>query len=403
MERELRQAQRLEAMGTLAGGIAHDFNNLLGAILGYGEMALSEAPDGSRLRRDVENMMIAGERGRALVDRILAFSRSGVGERVAVDVKEVASETLALFAAKLPPTIAIERNLDAGGTAVMGDPTQIHQVLMNLLTNAAQAMPMGGTLRVTLTRENVRSARMATSGAIAARDYVVLQVADTGSGIPTDILEKIFDPFFTTKEAGVGSGLGLSLVHGIVTGLGGAIDVATAVGSGSVFRVYLPLVDVAVPTKPRKRVPREHQHAGHGRVLIVDDEEVLVKLASETLTGVGYAVAGFTASAAALAAFRADPKRFDAIVTDESMPGMSGCELIQEMRALRPTIPILLVSGYLSPAVMERARNAGASDVLRKPLSAHELAASLEGLLQATRASNAINGAEPPSREALRK
>ncbi|HET7032005.1 MAG TPA: PAS domain-containing protein, partial [Casimicrobiaceae bacterium] len=400
MERELRQAQRLEAMGTLAGGIAHDFNNLLGAILGYGEMALSETQEGSRLRRDVENMMIAGERGRALVDRVLAFSRSGVGERVAIDVEEVVSETLALFAAKLPQTIAIERRLSAGGAAVMGDPTQIHQVLMNLLTNAAQAMPLGGTLRVTLARVPVRAARTVTSGSVTPRDYVALEVADTGSGISTDILEKIFDPFFTTKEVGVGSGLGLSLVHGIVTGLGGAIEVATTVGSGSAFKVYLPLAaDVTISSKPRKRAPRKTQRAGHGRVLIVDDEEALVKLASETLTGVGYAPVGFTASAAALAAFRAAPERFDAVITDESMPGISGAELIREVRAIRPTIPILLVSGYLSPSVVERAREAGANEVLRKPLSAHDLTGALESLLRTAQAHTASTASE--SREAL--
>src|SRR5262249_52754298 len=161
----------------------------------------------------------------ALVDRILAFSRSGVGERVAVDVEGVVGETLALFAAKLPPAVALERHLHAGGAAVMGDPTQIHQVLMNLLTNAAQAMPIGGSFRVHLSRMRIRRPRAATSGSLAARDYVVLDVADTGSGIAPEILEKIFDPFFTTKEVGVGSGLGLSLVHGIVTGLGGAIEV----------------------------------------------------------------------------------------------------------------------------------------------------------------------------------
>jgi PAS domain S-box-containing protein len=209
MEHQLRQAQRLEAMGTLAGGIAHDFNNLLGAILGYGEMALRDAPGGSRLRRDVENIMIAGERGRALVDRILAFSRSGVGERVAVHVEGVVRETLALFAAKLPPGIVIEDRLDAGRAAVMGDATQIHQVLMNLATNAVQAMPSGGTLRVSLDRVSADASRVATTGTLAARDYVVLEVADTGSGIPPEILERIFDPFFSTKEVGVGTGLGL--------------------------------------------------------------------------------------------------------------------------------------------------------------------------------------------------
>ena len=269
LERQLRQAQRLEALGTLAGGIAHDFNNLLGAILGYGEMALRNVRAGSRLRRDIENIMIAGERGHALVERILAFSRSGVGERVLVHVETVVRETLALFAAKLPRHIVIERRLHSGGAAVMGDPTQIHQVLMNLLSNAVQAMPSGGTLRVSLDRINLQAPRVVTTGSIAAQEYVVMDVSDSGGGIPAEIFERIFDPFFTTKEVGVGTGLGLSLVHGIVTGLGGAIDVATTVGKGSAFKVYLPLAgDVAVPSKPRKRperkTARDGTRPGHG-------------------------------------------------------------------------------------------------------------------------------------------
>jgi signal transduction histidine kinase len=251
MEQQLRQAQRLEALGTLAGGIAHDFNNLLGAILGYGEMALRNVRPDSRLRRDIESMMIAGERGHALVERILAFSRSGVGERVAVHVEKIARETLALFTAKLPRHIVIQRRLHSGDAAVMGDPTQIHQVLMNLFTNAVQAMPSGGTLRVSLDRVHFQTSRVVTTGSITAREYVVMEVSDSGSGIPAEIFEKIFDPFFTTKEVGVGTGLGLSLVHGIVTGLGGAIDIATTVGKGSVFKVYLPLAGyVAVQSTP---------------------------------------------------------------------------------------------------------------------------------------------------------
>ena len=383
MEHQLRQAQRLESMGTLAGGIAHDFNNLLGAILGYGEMALRDAPEGSRLRRDLDSIMIAGERGRALVDRILAFSRSGVGERVPVHVEEVVRETLGLFAAKLPGRIALENQLRAGRAAVMGDATQIHQVLMNLVTNAVQAMTSGGTLRVSLDRANVRLPRVAATGTVAAMEYVVLEVADTGSGIPPEVLERIFDPFFTTKEVGVGTGLGLSLVHGIVTGLGGAIDVATTVGKGSVFTVYLPRTgDVTSLGKPKPRVEPRTRRGDRERVLVVDDEESLVRLATETLTELDYAPVAFTASTAALDAFLADPKQFDAVITDESMPGLSGSELIRRVRQIRPTIPILLVSGYLSAAVVRRAREAGADEVLKKPLSARQLAMSLDRVLQ---------------------
>jgi PAS domain S-box-containing protein len=383
MEHQLRQAQRLEAMGTLAGGIAHDFNNLLGAILGYGEMAMRDAPAGSRLRRDLDSIMIAGERGRALVDRILAFSRSGVGERIAVHVEDVVRETLRLFAAKLPDGIALEDRLHAGRAAVMGDATQIHQVLMNLAANAVQAMPSGGTLRVSLDRAKADLPRVVTTGTVAARDYVVLEVADTGTGIPPGILERIFDPFFTTKDVGVGTGLGLSLVHGIVTGLGGAIDVATTAGKGSVFTVYLPRAgDVTDVDKPKRRAQPVTQRGERQRVLVVDDEESLVRLATQTLTELGYTPVGFTASATAIAAFLADPQRFDAVITDESMPGTSGSELIRKMRAIRPKIPIVLMSGYLNTAVVQRAREAGADEVLKKPLSARELATSLARVLR---------------------
>jgi nitrogen-specific signal transduction histidine kinase/CheY-like chemotaxis protein len=382
IERQSRQAQNLEALGTLAGGIAHDFNNLLGAILGYGEMALRNVRTGSRLRRDIENIMIAGERGRALVERILAFSRSGMGEQVAVDVEEVVGETLALFAGKLPEHIVIERQLHASSAAVTGDPTQIHQVLMNLLTNAVQAMPSGGTLRVSLDRIPLQAPRVMTTGSIAPREYVVMEVSDSGSGIPVDILDKIFDPFFTTKEVGVGTGLGLSLVHGIVTGLGGAVEVATDVGEGSVFKVYLPLAgEVTMPSKPRERMERRTRRTGQGRVLVVDDEEALVKLATETLMELGYSAVGFTSSAKALETFLEHPEQFDAVITDESMPGTSGADLIRKMRTLRPTLPTLLMSGYLSTAVVERAREAGASEVLKKPLSARQLGTALERAL----------------------
>jgi len=211
-----------------------------------------------------------------------------------------------------------------------------------------------------------------------------LEVADTGSGIRSEILEKIFDPFFTTKEVGVGTGLGLSLVHGIVTGLGGVIDVATVVGKGSVFSVYLPQAgDVTTPIRPQKRAEPETRRGGHERVLVVDDEAPLVRLATETLTELGYTAVGFTASSTALEAFLADPAQFDAVITDESMPGTSGSELIRRMRAVRPTMPIVLVSGYLSSTVVQRARDAGATEVLKKPLSARQLAVALDAALRA--------------------
>jgi PAS domain S-box-containing protein len=381
LERQLRQAQRLEAMGTLAGGIAHDFNNILGAILGFGEMALRDASKGSRLRRDLDSILTAGERGRALVDRILAFSRSGVGERVAVHVEKVVREALDLLSARLPDGVHVQATLNAGRAAMRGDPTQVHQLLMNLATNAIQAMPSGGRLQVSLHAIRVAEPRVATIGKIAAREYVVLQVTDGGTGIPPEVLDRIFDPFFTTKEVGVGTGLGLSLVHGIVTELGGAIDVASTQGAGSVFTVYLPRAGDAADTGVTEEVdvPRGDRQ----RVLVVDDEEPLVRLATATLEELGYVASGFTSSAAALEAFRANPEQFDAVITDERMPGMSGSALIHEVRGIRRAIPILLVSGYVGGLVANRAYNAGADEVLKKPLSARELATSLARVLHA--------------------
>ena len=380
LERQLRLAQRLEAMGTLAGGIAHDFNNILGAILGFSEMAWRDAPKDSRLQRDLESIATAGERGRALVERILAFSRSGVGERVAVHVEQVVREALDLLSAKLPPSVTLSAQLRARRAAMLGDPTQVHQVLMNLGTNAVQAMPSGGILRVSLDAVRCEAARAATVGKVAARDYVVLQVADSGTGIAPEILERIFDPFFTTKELGTGTGLGLSLVHGIVAELGGAIDVESTPGKGTAFTVHLPRAGDALDSSQAEelKLPR-----GDGqRVLVVDDEEPLVQLATRTLEGLGYRPVGFTSSAAALAAFSADPGRFDALIADERMPGLSGTALIREVRGVRRAIPILLMSGYVGGALASLAREAGANDVLKKPVLARDLATSLARVLQ---------------------
>jgi len=380
MERKLRQVQRLEAMGTLAGGIAHDFNNILGAILGNGEMALRDAPKGSRLARDLDTIMVAGERGRALVERVLTFSRSGVGVRVPVHVEGVVREALDLVLAQLPSSVTVHPKLHAGRAAVLGDATQVHQVVVNLATNGIQAMPAGGTLRVGLAVEHVEAPRAATIGARGAGDYVVLTVADTGTGIAPEIVDRIFDPFFTTKEVGTGTGLGLSLVHGIVTELGGAIDVASALGTGTTFTVYLPRSGDAAELTEEKELALPH---GDGqRVLIVDDEEPLVELATRTLSELGYVPVGFTSSAAALAAFRAEPGRFDALITDERMPEISGSALIREVRGIHSSLPVVLMSGYLGTTAREAALAIGADEVLQKPLSARNLAASLARVLR---------------------
>lgn len=379
-EAALQRAQRLEAVGTLAGGVAHDFNNILGAILGFGEMSLRHTRAGSRARRDIQSIMSAGERGRALVERILAFSRSGVGERRPVHVEAVVQEALGLLAPSIPGQVLLETQLRAGRAAMMGDPTQVHQLLTNLATNGLQAMPSGGRLQVALAPTALRSPRAATTGTVAPGEYIVLSVQDNGCGIDSAIIERIFDPFFTTKEVGTGTGLGLSLVHGIVTELGGAVDVSSRVGAGSRFTVYLPRCGDADPRPPEARLAAPR--GDHQQVLIVDDEEALVRFGCDALSALGYMPVGYTSSQDALAAFQAHPERFDAVVTDSRMPRLSGTALIAEIRALRPALPILLVSGFLGGPAAARAREAGADAVLAKPYSTSELGTALANLLR---------------------
>ena len=374
-EAALHQAQRLEALGTLAGGIAHDFNNILGAILGFGEMALRDSRSGSRVRRDIESMLTAGERGRSLVERILAFSRTGVGERVPVHLEAIVREAIDMISAGLPDNVEVCLALNGGRAAVLGDATQLHQVLMNLATNAIQAITDGGVLHVALDPVRLDEPRLVTTGEVAIGDYLLLSVQDSGCGMTPQVLSRVFDPFFTTKDVGTGTGLGLSLVHGTVSELGGAIDVVTSVDGGSAFAVYLPCCGDAADMPAQEVTPLERGRLE--QVLLVDDEHALLRLMTGTLLKLGYVPVGFSSGPEALAAFKAHPDRFDAVVTDERMPGLSGVELIRAIRKIRPTIPVVMVSGYLGAGIDRRARDAGADAVLRKPLVTAELASAL--------------------------
>ena len=375
LEEQLRQAQKLEAIGTLAGGIAHDFNNILSAILGYGELAQKNAAEGTEQWRHIEATIAAGLRAKSLVERILAFSRSGVSERTPVHVQSVVGEALDAVAASAPPGVRLSRKLTAGDAGVLGDPTQIHQVVMNLCANAVQAMRSAGKLEIGLDAVRLESPLAVATSTLPEGSYVRLVVADNGSGIAPGVLARIFDPFFTTKEVGVGTGLGLSLVHGIVTDLGGGIAVESEEGAGSRFTVYLPSCGVVAPPAIRSSGPPV---PGDGRtVLLVDDEEPLVRLGEETLAQLGYEPVGFTSAPAALDALAAEPGRFDVLLVDEAMPGLTGSELARQARALAPRLPILLMSGYVTPALVERANEIGVVEVLAKPLAAHEIARAL--------------------------
>jgi CheY-like chemotaxis protein len=306
-----------------------------------------------------------------------------VSERAPVNVQSVIEETLELLAASLPRGVRLEKKLDSGSAAVIGDATQLHQVAMNLGTNAVQAMEHGGVLTVVLDRVDVREARPLSQGALSPHPYVRLTVGDTGAGIERTVLEQIFNPFFTTKAVGEGTGLGLSLVHGIVADMGGAIDVTTKVGTGTTFEVWLPVAGESA--KPASEVARELPR-GHGEtVMIVDDERPLVALAEEMLADLSYEPVGYDSSVAALQAFRADPQRFDLVLTDETMPDLVGTELAREILQLRPDVPIVLMSGYAGAQLAERAGAVGIREVLRKPLVSSDIAESLARVLGSAR------------------
>jgi nitrogen-specific signal transduction histidine kinase/CheY-like chemotaxis protein len=379
LESQLRQSQKMEAIGTLAGGIAHDFNNILGAIMGYGELAHQQSAADSPMRRYLDNVMHAAERAKMLVEGILGFSRSGLGERAPVNVQAVIAETIELLRASLPAGISLESSIEAGNAAVMGDSTYLHQVAMNLCTNAIQAMDQGGVLRVVLERAELTDVRPLARGTLAPGSYVRFTVSDTGNGIPPEVIERMFDPFFTTKSIGGGTGLGLSLVHGIITELGGAIDVVTRTGDGTSFVVWLPVAgEIPIPAA-------EVTHTlplGNGEtVMIVDDERQLLALSEEIVAALGYEPVGFDSSSVALRAFQTDPGRFDAVLTDESMPDLIGTELAREIRRLRPTVPIVLISGYGGAQLNERAAQSGVNEVLHKPLHRRDVAESLARVL----------------------
>jgi signal transduction histidine kinase/ActR/RegA family two-component response regulator len=393
LEAELRQSQRMEAIGTLAGGIAHNFNNILGAIIGYGEMALAALPSGAgQPARYVQQVMTAGQRGKALVDQILAFSRHCEHERRPTRVQSVVEETLDLLRASLPATIAIRARLEAADATVLGDPSQLQQVVVNLAANAAQALDGQGIVEIALDTVELAGDRALSHGALAPGRYVRLTVSDAGSGMDPATAERVFEPFFTTKAAGSGTGLGLATVHGIVAEHGGAIDVRSRPGEGSTFEVYL-----ARTRAPAASVAPAQPPAPSGRgetVLLVDDERPLVLLGEEMLAALGYEAVGFDSGAEALAAFRADPDRFDLLLTDEIMPGMTGTELAAALHRLRPALPIILMTGHGGEVPSNRRRAAGICEVLKKPLLTRDIAESLTRHLPdaAARTSGPVSG-----------
>ena len=345
LEAELHQARKMEAIGLLAGGIAHDFNNILAAIMGFTELSLFKIPEDNPVRGNLEQVLKAASRASEVVKQILTFTRQGVQERKPVRIAPIVLEALKLLRSSLPSTIEIRQEIEVmpGEDVVLADPGQIHQVLMNLGTNAGHAMrTKGGTLSVKLSVITDAS-QLSVHPDLKAGPHVCITVSDTGHGMDSAVLERIFDPYFTTKGPGEGTGLGLSVVQGIVKNHNGAITVSSEPGQGTTFSVFLPVLENvdAADAKALQAPP-----TGSERILLVDDEEALVDLGKEILETLGYQVTATTSSLDALEIFRAQPYAFDLVITDMTMPSLTGRELAKKIIALRSDTPIILSTGF---------------------------------------------------------
>lgn len=374
MEGQLRQGQKLEALGTFAGGIAHEFNNVLGAVKGYIELAgmtLETVPGADRIKNKLEGALRGADRARDLVKQLLAFTRQTEQEAGPLEILPVVKEALKLLRASIPRTIEIHQNLDPQCGLVLADPVQINQILMNLSSNAYHAMrELGGVLGIGLEPLTVEGASAENDVGLKAGSYVRLTVRDTGHGMDRQTLEHIFDPFFTTKAVGEGTGLGLSAVHGIVQSLGGAIRASSELGVGSAFHVYLPSYEVP----PVLEAPKEGTApGGTEHILLVDDEAAIVQIGKEFLESLGYRVTASTSSSRAWGEFRARPENFDLVITDLTMPAMTGIELAEAVLALREDIPVILTTGY-SESMTDKAQKLGIRQCLMKPLVLRHLA-----------------------------
>ncbi|MFH1136342.1 MAG: PAS domain S-box protein [Pseudomonadota bacterium] len=373
MEGLLRQSQKMEAIGTLAGGIAHDFNNILSAILGYTELSMLDAPPENQLSRNLNQVLKAGRRARDLVRQILDFSRRTDRKQTFMTLAPIVKESMKLLRSSLPATIEITVALETAPLTILGDPTQIHQILMNLCANAAHALRrQGGRLEVTLSRVQLDQAEAEMIPGITRGAYAKLEVRDDGEGIPPLLIPRIFDPFFTTKGPGEGTGMGLAVVFGIIQNHGGGVRVVSEQGRGATFNVFLPLVEAtpaqiapnSAPTLP----------GGNESILFVDDERVLADLGKEILDHLGYRATHLDSSVEALEVFKKSPDKFDLLITDYTMPRMTGLDLAEKIMEIRPDLPIILCTGFSRQAAQDAALRMGVKKILMKPLVINEVA-----------------------------
>ncbi len=381
-QRWIRQAQKLEAIGTLAGGIAHDFNNLLMPIMGYTEMLGRSISKETTQYRYVEQVRKATLRARDLVSQILAFSRQKETEPISICLSAIIKEALKLLRATLPSTINIKTEFEDEKIRVYVDPTQIHQVIMNLCTNALHSMKgTVGTLKITVKQhEGEFSGWQPDSQSNMEGNFILMSVKDTGVGIKPEILDRVFEPFFTTKKQGEGTGMGLAVVHGIIRSAGGMISVDTEIGMGTCINAYLPLCDEPVPVTGIT-IEKKEQKGNLERILYIDDEEMITELAEEVLTEMNYRVTAITDSRSALSLLKEDPYAFDLIITDQTMPELTGVELSREVLNMRPELPIILCTGYSEQSIVDQAKNIGIREYITKPVLSENLVQIIDNLM----------------------
>lgn len=383
LEQGMQHAQRLESLGVLAGGIAHDFNNILSAIIGLTDISLQQIPKDSEVHADLSEALNAAHRAKDLVRQILAFSRQSSAERSPIYLHVVAREVLKLLRASLYPAIEIVDSVDVHSGAVMANPAQMHQVIMNFCTNAAQAMAARrGTLEVRVEDADLGEGDPPPHPRLVPGGYVKLTVRDTGHGMSEGVLKRIFDPFFTTKGPGEGTGMGLAVVDGIVASHEGVVTVESRPGAGSAFHVWLPRV--AAPQIEAQRVRRQ-MPSGTERILFVDDEDIVLRFGESTLNRLGYAITLFRDPTDALAAFQAAPQAFDLVITDQIMPNMTGYQLARAVRAMRPDIPIILFTGFSADVSDKEFQEAGIDEIVMKPVIALDLANTIRRMLDTPR------------------
>jgi len=379
-EKQLQQVMKLQAIGTLAGGIAHDFNNILFPIVGYTELTMDDIPEDSQARQNLEEVLKAANRAKELVQQILTFSRQNTQERKPLKVPHLIKEAVKLLRATIPSSIEIDCDIDESCGLIKGDPTQIHQIIMNLCTNAYHAMQKtGGTLEISLKEKNISYERSLEKVGIKVGRHIELTVKDNGQGMEPQVMERIFEPYYTTKEQGKGTGLGLSVIHGIIKNYGGDICVSSRPDKGATFKVLLPIID-EIEEETRTDPPLIALN-GKEHILLVDDENQIVDIEQKILERLGYKVTSKTDSEEALEEFAAQPDRFDLVITDMTMPKLNGDQLAQRMMTIRPQIPVILCTGFNEDISEEKALAMGIDKFVMKPIVKDELASTVRTVL----------------------